>query len=132
MMGSGQGRRIVGGGLDATLKVAAADGAYASTFGMVIPPNYDVGAHSHVSGEEMFYVVDGELDVLAFEPVDRAVPDWHKWLSESGQTFLRGGPGAFLYVPPGMPHAFGNSSSKPATIFFQSSAPGAMRTTSTS
>jgi hypothetical protein len=59
-----------------------------------------VGAHVHALGEEIFYVAEGELDVLAFEPVDRAVGDWHRWESPTGQTFVTGGPGAFMFVPP--------------------------------
>jgi uncharacterized RmlC-like cupin family protein len=87
-------------------------------------PGFDVGAHVHAVGEEIFSVVDGELDVLAFEPIDRAVGDWHRWESATGQTFATGGPGAFMFVPPGIPHAFSNSSDKPVKVFFQSSVTG--------
>jgi len=68
--------------------------ALTSTFEMMVPPGYDVGAHVHSEGEELFYVADGELDLLAFEPVVRSPGDWHEWTSSSGQRFLRGGPGA--------------------------------------
>ena len=69
-------------------------------------------------------MLEGQLDVLAFEPLDRAVGDWHQWESTTGQTFVTGGPGAFLFVPPGVPHALSNSGSAPAKVFFQSSVPG--------
>jgi len=52
------------------------------------------------------------------------VPDWHHWQSGTGQRFLRGGPGAFMFVPPGVPHAFSNPGGKPTKVFFQSSVPG--------
>jgi len=55
--------------------------ALTSTFEVVIGPGFDVGAHVHAVGEEIFYVVEGELDVLAFEPIDRVVGDWHRWKS---------------------------------------------------
>ena len=72
MLAGGEGRRIAGGGVDATVKVTMDHAAFASTFEMRIPPGYDVGAHVHSQGEEIFYVVQGHLDVLAFEPLDRS------------------------------------------------------------
>ncbi len=118
------GRRIAGGGLDATVKMTMDFPALTSTFEIVVNPGWDVGAHVHAVGEEIFYVVEGQLDVLAFEPLDRSVSDWHEWESASGQRYLRGGPGAFLFVPPNTPHAFGNGTDQPARAFFQSSVPG--------
>lgn len=119
----GGGRRILGGRLDATVKMTADYPAATSSFEVVVTPGWDVGAHVHAIGEEIFYVVEGELDVLAFEPVERT-DDWHQWTSPTGQTFVTGGPGAFMFVPPGVPHAFGNSTDKPVKMFFQSSVPG--------
>jgi mannose-6-phosphate isomerase-like protein (cupin superfamily) len=123
MFPPGAGRRILGGGLDATVKVAS-DQALMSTFEVVLPAGYDVGAHVHAHGEEVFYVVEGELDVLAFEPLDRSVPDWHQWESATGRRYLHGGPGSFMFVPERVPHAFSNTTRKPTKIFFQSSVPG--------
>jgi mannose-6-phosphate isomerase-like protein (cupin superfamily) len=120
----GAGRRITGGSLDATVKITTDHPALTSAFEVVIGPGFDVGAHVHAHGEELFYVIEGELDVLAFEPLDRAVPDWHHWQSGTGQRFLRGGPGAFMFVPQGVPHAFSNPTGKPVKVFFQSSVPG--------
>jgi oxalate decarboxylase/phosphoglucose isomerase-like protein (cupin superfamily) len=117
------GRRIRGGGVDATEKVTMSDGAFTSTFEVVVPPGYDVGAHVHRNGQEIFYVLAGELDVLAFEPVSRTA-DWHDWQSATGERYLRGGPGALMWVPPGIPHAFANRTDQPVRMFFQSSAPG--------
>ncbi len=124
MLPPGGGEHIVGGGLNATVKMTTDYPALTSTFEMVIPPGWDVGAHVHSRGEEIFYVVEGELDVLAFEPVDRGRSDWHEWESKSGQRFMRGGPGAFMFVPERVPHAFGNPTTEPAKLFFQSSVPG--------
>lgn len=124
MLAPGEGRRIVGGGLDATLKVAASHPSFASSFEIVLPPGYDAGAHVHLHGEEVFFVLEGELDVFAFEPITRTGDDWHDWRSPSGQQFLTGGPGAFLYVPPQTPHGFANRTDADVRVFFQSSAPG--------
>ena len=33
-----------------------------------MPPGFDVGAHVHHESQEFFYVLEGELDLLAFEP----------------------------------------------------------------
>ncbi len=124
MIPPGGGRQIVGGGLQATLKVSGGAGALTSTFEIILPDGYDVGAHVHSIGEELFYVVEGEVDLLAFEPVDRATPDWHAWVSPSGQSYLRGGPGSLLFVPAGCPHAFANRSGAAAKMLFQSAPSG--------
>jgi len=118
----GQGEAIAG--LGATLKAPMGPDTSMSSFEVVIAPGYDVGAHVHSRGEEVFFVLEGEIDLLAFEPVDRSVGDWHDWVSGSGRRFLRGGPGAFMHVPAGVPHAFGNRSGTPVRMFFQSSVPG--------
>jgi oxalate decarboxylase/phosphoglucose isomerase-like protein (cupin superfamily) len=119
------GERIVGGGLDATVKVTTGFPSLMSSFEMVIPPGYDVGAHLHEVGEEVFFVIEGELDMFAFEPQDRSIPDWHEWRSAAaGEGPMHGGPGTFMFVPEGCPHAFGNPGDSIARMFFQSSVPG--------
>lgn len=115
------GLHIDGGGIHVVLKASMSDSAYAATFEVVVPPGYDVGAHVHARSQEMFYVVSGELDVLGFEPKDRSVSDWHEWESPEGRTYLRGGPGAFLFVPENTPHAFANQTDEDVVMLFQSS-----------
>jgi oxalate decarboxylase/phosphoglucose isomerase-like protein (cupin superfamily) len=124
MLPPGHGRVIAGGALRATLKVAKGDTALASTFEVTVPPGFDVGAHVHSAAEELFYVLEGELDLLAFEPETRSGGDWHEWVSDSGQRFLRGGMGSLMFVPPGCPHAFANSSNQPARMLFQAAPAG--------
>ncbi len=123
MLPPGAGRVIAGGGMHATLKVPGGPHAITSTFEIIVPPGFDVGAHVHSEGEEIFYVVSGELDLLAYEPVTR-FEDWHEWTSASGQRMLRGGPGSLMFVPAGCPHAFSNSSDHPVTMLFQSAPSG--------
>jgi uncharacterized RmlC-like cupin family protein len=118
----GAGRRIQSAGM--TLKVGAEDSRTWSMFEAEIPPGFDVGAHLHNAAEEVFYILDGELDLLAFEPRDRTSGDWRSWASETGVTVARGGPGSVMFVPAGCPHAFANPGPAPARMIFLVSPPG--------
>ena len=89
-----------------------------SAFEALVQPGFDVGAHWHDEAQEMFYIIDGELDLLAFEPTESAGQDWRRWTSKTGQTVFRGGPGSFMYVPAGCPHAFFNPGETPARMLF--------------
>jgi oxalate decarboxylase/phosphoglucose isomerase-like protein (cupin superfamily) len=113
----GAGRPVQGGGA-MTLKVGAEHTAKWSAFETSVAPGFDVGAHWHRDAEELFYILDGELDLLAFEPESRADPDWTTWQSASGMAVTRGGPGSLMYVPAGCPHAFTNPGSRPARMLF--------------
>ena len=88
----GGGRRIQ----TMTLKAGAEQSKVWSTFEAEVPPGFDVGAHLHHRAEEVFYVLEGELDLLAFQPTAHANGDWRTWESETGATVFRGGPGSFM------------------------------------
>src|SRR5215469_17585099 len=90
----GSGRMIQGAGM--TLKVGADQSGAWSAFEAVVTPGFDVGAHLHHHAEEFFYIIDGELDLLAFAPQVPAPDDWRSWESASGQRILRGGPGSAM------------------------------------
>ena len=47
MLGPGEGQRLLGGGMDATIKVTLGHPALASMFELRVPPGLDVGAHVH-------------------------------------------------------------------------------------
>ncbi|MBL1079070.1 hypothetical protein JK358_32170 [Nocardia sp. 2] len=64
------------------------------TDGLLVPPGFDVGAHWHGHAEEIFYIVDGELDLLAFHPATTALGDWRTWEAQDGTKVFRGGPAA--------------------------------------
>ena len=83
-----------------------------------IAPGFDVGAHLHRNAEELFYVLEGQLDLLAFEPRIRTSSDWQDWQSHTGARVARGGPGSMMYVPRGCPHAFANPGPGPARMIF--------------
>jgi oxalate decarboxylase/phosphoglucose isomerase-like protein (cupin superfamily) len=110
----GGGRRIQA----MTLKAGAEQSKIWSTFEAEIAPGFDVGAHLHQQAEEVFYVLEGELDLLAFHPSARTNGDWRTWTSKTGDTVLRGGPGSFMFVPAGCPHAFFNPGPEPARMLF--------------
>ena len=59
------GRRISGAGM--TLKVGAEHSAKWSAFEAEVGPGFDVGAHRHAEAEEIFYILEGELDLLALD-----------------------------------------------------------------
>jgi oxalate decarboxylase/phosphoglucose isomerase-like protein (cupin superfamily) len=117
---AGQGRKLTTKAQEVTFKVTGADGSAVSCFEVVVPPGFDVGAHTHTRSQELFYVLDGELDLLAFEPTERSGETWHDWESASGDRVVRAGAGSCMFVPSGVPHAFRNATDTPARMLFQS------------
>jgi oxalate decarboxylase/phosphoglucose isomerase-like protein (cupin superfamily) len=116
VVGPGEGERV---SRAMTLKVGDRHSQSWSMFEVVdIAPGFDVGAHVHRNAEELFYVLEGELDLLAFEPLTRTSSSWQSWESRNGATVSRGGPGSTLYVPRGCPHAFANPGPRPARMIF--------------
>ena len=116
-----EGRQIRGAGV--VLKVGAERSRSWSVFEAEVQPGFDVGAHLHRDAEELFYLLEGELDLLAFEPRSRT-GDWRTWESASGAKVVRGGPGSLMLVPSGCPHAFYNPGPAPVRMLFQVAPPG--------
>ncbi|SHI47331.1 cupin domain-containing protein [Streptomyces sp. 3214.6] len=119
----GHGRVVQTPAQRVTFKVTGTHSRVASTFEVEVPPGFDVGAHVHTRSEELFYVLEGELDVLAFEPRVRTADNWQRWQSSSGAGVVRATPGTVIVVPPGCPHAFANPTDATTRVFFQSSPP---------
>ncbi|MGW1892685.1 cupin domain-containing protein [Streptomyces sp. NPDC002004] len=119
----GEGRTVRTPAQHVTFKVTGSHSRITSSFEVVVPPGFDVGAHVHTRSEELFYVLEGEVDVLAFEPRVRTPDRWQKWESLSGKGVVRATPGTVIAVPPGCPHAFANPTDTPAKMFFQASPP---------
>lgn len=124
VLGPDDGHKIVGGGLDVNVKIGENHTHRSSTFVIGLAPGYDVGAHVHAEAEEIFYVLEGQLDLMAFEPTVRTEGNWQAWESAAGDKVVRGGPGSMLFVPPGCPHAFTNPGPVPARILFQAAPAG--------
>jgi mannose-6-phosphate isomerase-like protein (cupin superfamily) len=116
----GQGRKLITRAQEVTFKVTEAHGSVISSFEVVVPAGFDVGAHTHHRSQEFFYVLEGELDLLAFEPTTRTEDSWQDWESPAGDRVVRAGAGSCMFVPPGVPHAFRNATDKPARMLFQS------------
>ncbi len=119
----GQGRKIVTKAQEMTFKVTGADGAFASVFEVVVPPGFDSGAHFHSHSQEFFYLLEGELQLLAFEPKEPSGDSWHDWEGPDGRRILRAGPGSAMFVPEHTPHAFANLGDQPARMLFQCAPP---------
>jgi mannose-6-phosphate isomerase-like protein (cupin superfamily) len=117
---AGGGRRLTTRAQEVTFKVTGADGSHNSIFEVMVPPGFDVGAHVHGRGQEFFYVLEGTLELLAFEPRQRTTDTWTNWESESGDRAVQVSPGGCMFVPPGVPHAFRNSGTEPVRMLFQS------------
>lgn len=122
---AGQGRKLITKAQHVTFKVTEADGGFASCFEVIVPPGFDVGAHTHSHSKEFFYVLEGELEVCAFEPVERIADSWHDWKSPAGDHAVRAGAGSCMFVPPNCPHAFRNPTDQPTRMLFQSFPPPA-------
>lgn len=86
--------------------ITADHSSHCSIFEFVVAPGFDTGAHYHTKIEEIFYVLEGELNL------------------RSGDRVVRGGPGTFVFVPPGAAHSFGNSGTEPARMLLISAPPG--------
>jgi quercetin dioxygenase-like cupin family protein len=116
------GRRIRGSGM--ILKVGADQSKHWSAFEVQVPPGFDVGAHLHRDAEELFYILEGELELLAFEPRVRTKDNWRAWESKTGAKVVRGGAGSAMFVPSGCPHAFANPGTAAARMLFLVAPPG--------
>ncbi|MGP3972811.1 cupin domain-containing protein [Streptomyces sp. 8N114] len=119
----GRGRTVRTAAQQVTFKVTGQHSRTASSFEVVVPPGFDVGAHVHARSEEFFYVLEGELDLFAFEPLIRTADGWREWRSAAGDGVVRATPGTVVLVPPGCPHAFANPTGAPARMLFQSAPP---------
>jgi oxalate decarboxylase/phosphoglucose isomerase-like protein (cupin superfamily) len=124
LLAPGAGEPIMLGTMAVSAKVTGDHAVSASTFEVMVPPGFDVGAHIHAAGEELFYVLEGELDLLAFEPEERSGGGWQAWTAPDGRRVARCGPGSLMFVPPGCPHAFANPGPAPARMLFQFAPPG--------
>ena len=79
---------------------------HTSMFDWTIPAGFATGRHVHRVQEETFYVLEGECE----------------W--QVGDRRVRARPGAFLFVPPGVPHDIGNATDRPARMLMTVSPPG--------
>ncbi|WP_225730629.1 MULTISPECIES: cupin domain-containing protein [unclassified Nocardia] len=117
------GRKLATRAQEIVFKVTGADADFASTFEVTVPPGFDVGAHFHTRTEELFYILAGNPDMFAFEPVRRTADDWRDWVSATGKRPVRAAPGTTVFVPRHCPHGFANRTDRPVRMLFQAAPP---------
>jgi len=79
---------------------------HTSMFDWTIPPRFSTGLHVHRVQEETFLVLEGECE----------------W--QVGNERIQAKPGAFLFLPPGVPHNILNMTDAPARVLMTVSPPG--------
>jgi len=94
------------GGHPLVFLVTGDDTKHTSMFDWTIPPGFATRRHVHGIQEETFYLLEGECE-------------WHV-----GDKTMRATPGAYLFIPPGVPHDIANVSAKPARVLMTVSPPG--------
>jgi mannose-6-phosphate isomerase-like protein (cupin superfamily) len=81
----------------ATLKATAAQtGGVCGLLEMVLPPGFGPPVHIHAHEDELFWILEGELKALV------------------GDQVVAAGPGGFVFLPRGVPHAFRVEGDTPA------------------
>lgn len=95
----GEGERVWFLGTLMTVKASAAQtaGAY-MVVECLLAPGFGPPPHIHHLDDEAFYILEGELSGFC------------------GDQQWRGGPGAFIFMPRGLPHAFRVESDTPARV----------------
>src|SRR5712691_3319310 len=102
--GEASGVSVRGSQIDFLVTAEQAKGC--SVLDLSISPGFFTGAHYHTKMEEIFYVLEGELNLRA------------------GDRVVRGGPGTFVFVPIGAAHSFGNPGPSTARMLLVTAPPG--------
>jgi mannose-6-phosphate isomerase-like protein (cupin superfamily) len=100
-----EGRSVSLRGTMVGFKVESSEANGASLQEWTATPGFDTGLHVHERLEETWYVLDGELEFRA------------------GKETFQAGPGACVFVPPHVPHAFANRTDAPAKFLMIMSPP---------
>jgi uncharacterized cupin superfamily protein len=100
VLAPGEGNHLRVGNSEVTFKAVGSDThGHLGVFENLIQPGGTApGPHIHRHMEEMFYVLEGEVEILV------------------GHQKVQGQPGAFVLVPRATPHAFANRGTKPAKL----------------
>jgi quercetin dioxygenase-like cupin family protein len=92
---AGQGRSVSLRGTEVAFKIESDRAGGASSTEWTAQPGFDTGVHVHQRLEETWYVIDGELEFRA------------------GDETFTARTGAWVFVPPQVPHAFANRGDTP-------------------
>jgi quercetin dioxygenase-like cupin family protein len=98
--------QLVVAGHPLAVLVTARESRHACMFDWVVPPRFATGLHVHRVQEETFYVLDGTCE---WQIGDRVV------------MALRG---AYVFIPPGVPHDIRNPGDQTARLLMTVSPPG--------
>jgi mannose-6-phosphate isomerase-like protein (cupin superfamily) len=105
LFSAGEGDSVSLRGTEVTFKVKSEQAQGASCTEWTAAPGFDTGLHVHERLEETWYVLDGELEFRV------------------GEETFAAGPGACVFVPPHVQHAFANRGQAPATFLLMMSPP---------
>ncbi|MBX3526013.1 MAG: cupin domain-containing protein [Hyphomicrobiales bacterium] len=102
----GEAHKVTLAGQPLAFLVTGEDTSHTSMFEWTVPAGFSTGLHVHRVQEETFYVLDGECE-------------WR-----IGGRTIRAAPGAYVFIPPGVPHDIANVSDRPARMIMTVSPPG--------
>jgi mannose-6-phosphate isomerase-like protein (cupin superfamily) len=105
-MPPGEGESVSLRGTEVIFKVRSDQAAGASCVEFVAAAGFDTGLHVHERLEETWYIREGEIEFRV------------------GEETFQAAPGACVFVPPHVPHAFANRSEAPAIMLQLMSPPG--------
>jgi mannose-6-phosphate isomerase-like protein (cupin superfamily) len=106
LLAPGKGRSASLRGTEVRFKVGSDRAEGASCVEFTAAPGFDTGLHVHERLEETWYIVDGEIEFRV------------------GDETFEAAPGACVFVPPRVPHAFANRTDAPARFLLIMSPPG--------
>ena len=101
-----EGRTVSLRGTEVRFKVESDRAEGASCVEFSAEPGFDTGLHVHERLEETWYILDGEVEFRV------------------GDDEFAAAPGACVFVPPRVPHAFANRTDTPARFLLIMSPPG--------
>ena len=103
---SGEAPQLVVAGHPMAVLVTARESRHACMFDWVVPPRFATGLHVHRVQEETFYVLDGTCE----------------W--QIGDRVVTAPRGAYVFIPPGVPHDIRNPGDQTARLLMTVSPPG--------
>lgn len=100
VLAPGEGNHLIIGNSEITFKIVGADthGHLGLFENLIQPGGTTPELHIHRQMEEMFYVLEGKVEI------------------QVGERIVQGQPGAFVLVPRNTPHTFFNRGTKPAKL----------------
>ena len=102
----GEGPQLTVAGHPMTVLVTAQQSRHVCMFDWVVPPRFATGLHVHRVQEETYYVLDGACE----------------W--QIGDRLVTAKRGAYVFIPPGVPHDIRNPGDGAARLLMTVSPPG--------